>query len=1111
MWGPRKKIALAAVLVGALLCSLTFRFVQGVKTELWEQSVNTIMESTRQGCNTLKVQLSDDYEDMGAAAEYISTFSLDQKEELGGILHNYAQTERGTSLYLPDGTCLPAGRQRDEAAEKALQETDENSGIINPHISSVSGVNVFDLFLKVRMSDGAEAYFLKEYEVDSIIDTFTLSFYNDAGFSYVVNAQGDVLIRAPHPNSNKTVKNLFDMLSNSQNDPGYLETFAQSLRDSRTGWAVFTYQGEETVFCYTPLKLHSDWYLISIIPQAVVNAQTNEILNRSMALIGCIILGISLLVMCYFRYANRTNKRLSNQANYIEHLYNAIPEGIALITAETPYRLIQLNREGLRLLGYQEGTSGEALKGMRLQDIVYAEDHEQLTKLLQNTSVNNRKNVFENRMTKMDGSFFWSSGIIEKTLDEEGCPILIAAFHDITDERMAKEAAEREKLQERLTLVGAISNAYPVIISINLTKDTINFPYVRPGVRMGLGTQKSYSQLYEDMARTVHPENLAEFKQRFAPENLCRALGQKNEAFLEARQRLTDGNYHWTSTQIIDVDNPYSEDKLAILISRSIDEQRYENEQQRQVLQSALDSARAASEAKSQFLSNMSHDIRTPMNAIIGMTAIASAHINEAERVKECLKKIGLSSKHLLSLINDILDMSKIESGKLSLREEPFNFAELVADSVELIRPEANAKQLKTEIHLSALKQEKVVGDPLRIRQVCINILSNAVKYTPSGGSLCIEVKQESSYRRGYQSYVFSCSDTGMGMSQEFLKVLFQPFERAQDSTNSKIMGTGLGMAITKNLVDLMNGDIQVESRQGEGSVFTVTLPLKLQESQQEDVPPAWVGVHCLVVDDDRQTCENTAELFEDMGLRAQFVTTGTQAVEAVVNAEKMPDPYQLVVVDWKMPDMDGVEVARSIREQIGPQIPVIVLTAYDWSEIENEAREAGVTAFMSKPFYRSKICYLLGELSGEKEDGAEIIKAESDYAGKRILLVEDNEINREIARELIREMGIQTEEACDGVEAVEKLADSREGYYDLILMDIQMPRMDGYEATKVIRALERQDVKSMPIIAMTANAFDEDVRIALRSGMDAHCAKPIDMDTLSRLLHKYLTVVKRN
>ena len=353
MWGPRKKIALAAVLVGVLLCSLTFRFVQGVKTELWEQSVNTIMESTRQGCNTLKVQLSDDYEDLGAAAEYISTFSLDQKEELGGILHNYAQTERGTSLYLPDGTCLPAGRQRDEAAEKALQETDEDSGIINPHISSVSGVNVFDLFLKVRMSDGAEAYFLKEYEVDSIIDTFTLSFYNDAGFSYVVNAQGDVLIRAPHPNSNKTVKNLFDMLSNSQNDPGYLETFAQSLRDSRTGWAVFIYQGEETVFCYTPLKLHSDWYLISIIPQAVVNAQTNEILNRSMALIGCIILGISLLVMCYFRYANRTNKRLSNQANYIEHLYNAIPEGIALITAETPYRLIQLNREGLRLLGYQ--------------------------------------------------------------------------------------------------------------------------------------------------------------------------------------------------------------------------------------------------------------------------------------------------------------------------------------------------------------------------------------------------------------------------------------------------------------------------------------------------------------------------------------------------------------------------------------------------------------------------------------------------------------------------------------------------------------------------------------------------------------------------------------
>ena len=573
---------------------------------------------------------------------------------------------------------------------------------------------------------------------------------------------------------------------------------------------------------------------------------------------------------------------------------------------------------------------------------------------------------------------------------------------------------------------------------------------------------------------------------------------------MDTRQMLTDGQYHWTSIQMIYVENPYSEDDLAILLSRRIDEQRYEEEQKRQALQSALEGARAASMAKSRFLSNMSHDIRTPMNAIMGMAAIASTRLDDRVRVAECLKKISLSSQHLLSLINDILDMSKIESGKLSLREEPFNFAELVANVTELMAPQANAAQLEMNVSLPVLSQEEVVGDALRVRQVYLNILSNAVKYTEAGGRVQIEVWEETGGRSGRKNFFFRCTDTGIGMSGEFLEHLFQPFERASDSSD-KASGTGLGMAITRNIVDLMSGDIQVESRPGEGSCFTVMLPLQLQNARQEDVPEEWLGVHSLIVDDDRQTCENAAALLEDMGLRPEFVTEGEEAVRRVVRAKGTPDPFTLVIIDWKMPGMDGVEATRRIRREVGDEIPVIILTAYDWSEIEYEARKVGVTAFISKPFYRSKLCYLLNEISGEILTEAQCPYPDRDYGGRRILLVEDNDINREIARILLEERGIRVEEACDGVQAVRMVSESEPGYYDMIFMDVQMPNMNGYQATRAIRSLDRADTARLPIVAMTANAFDEDVRTALRAGMDAHFAKPIEIVKLEQMLYRYL------
>ena len=1098
------KIAAAAAIVGAALAALTCLFLGTVREQLWQQSIRTILESTQQGCLTLRVQLEDEYRMLGRVAGYLN--EAGRVENVDSLLRDYVQVDEGVVLYSGDGGSLPYGAQADEAVARILAEDSRDYGILEPHISSATGVNVFNLFIRLTMADGTAAYLVKEYEVDSIVDSFSISFYQNAGFSYVVDSDGNVLIRPPHPNSNKTVQNLFDILEESPNDPSEMQLFVDSLSTEKTGWATFSYQGEETVFCYLPLKLGSDWYLISIIPRAVVSAQTNQIIQRTLILIGAIIAGIVGLVALYFHYANRAAGKLRRQADYIGHLYNAVPEGIALLTVERPYRLLELNREGSRLLNAPANGPGGGSQVRSLEEILYLEDYKRTADLFREAISSGRKIPFESRMVRADGSLFWASGIAERVLDQDGKEILIATFHDITAEKLAEEEAEREKLQERRMLVGAISNVFPVIISLNLSRDTLKFIYLQRGLMVNIRKDGAYSQLYESFIPTVHPDSLEEFKRRFSLENLRRTLGKERpEVFMDTRQMLTDGQYHWTSIQIIYVDNPYSEDDLAILLSRRIDEQRYEEEQKRQALQSALEGARAASMAKSQFLSNMSHDIRTPMNAIMGMAAIASTRLDDRVRVAECLKKISLSSQHLLSLINDILDMSKIESGKLSLREEPFNFAELVANVTELMVPQAIAAQLEMNVSLPVLSQEEVVGDALRVRQVYLNILSNAVKYTEAGGRVQIEVWGEPGSRGGRRNFFFRCTDTGIGMSGDFLEHLFQPFERAADSAD-KASGTGLGMAITRNIVDLMSGDIQVESRPGEGSRFTVMLPLQLQNARQEDVLEEWLGVHSLIVDDDRQTCENAAALLEDMGLRPEFVTEGAEAVCRVIQAKDTPDPFTLVIIDWKMPGMDGVEATRRIRREVGDEIPVIILTAYDWSEIEYDAREAGVTAFISKPFYRSKLCYLLDEISGETLTEGQDLSPVRDYGGRRILLVEDNDINREIARILLEERGIRVEEACDGARAVQMVSESAPGYYDMIFMDVQMPIMDGYEATRAIRSLDRADTARLPIVAMTANAFDEDVRTALRAGMDAHFAKPIEIAKLEQMLYRYLS-----
>ncbi|WP_130862254.1 response regulator [Bacilliculturomica massiliensis] len=519
-------------------------------------------------------------------------------------------------------------------------------------------------------------------------------------------------------------------------------------------------------------------------------------------------------------------------------------------------------------------------------------------------------------------------------------------------------------------------------------------------------------------------------------------------------------------------------------------------------LKDALAVAEQANRAKTDFLSRMSHEIRTPMNAIVGMTAIAAAHIEERDRVADCLEKIGYSSKHLMTLINDILDMSKIEEGKMSIAHETFNL-ETVAESItSIIYPQAAAKGLTFTVPLVDLRDTVLIGDELRLNQVLINLLSNALKFTPEGGAVRLEIRQLQR-KKERARLRFTVSDTGIGMSEEFLKRIFVPFEQESVVTGKKFGGTGLGMPITRNLVTLMGGTITVKSAPEQGSEFMVELDFDIPEEEGELRPqslPALESLKVLVSDDDRDSCIHASLLLKNLGIRSDWVLTGAECLEKVKSAHRIGEDYDVCFVDWKMPDLDGVQVTRQIREVTGPGTTIIIITAYDWTQIEKSAREAGADAFLAKPIFASTLYNTLLSMTGIDRASFSPWQNASlgrgALAGRRVLLAEDNELNREISVELLKMTDIEVDCAENGQEAVAKFLADGDGY-DLILMDVQMPVLDGYGATEQIRKSGHPRAQSIPIIAMTADAFHEDVVRAAEAGMNGHIAKPIEPDLL--------------
>ena len=657
--------------------------------------------------------------------------------------------------------------------------------------------------------------------------------------------------------------------------------------------------------------------------------------------------------------------------------------------------------------------------------------------------------------------------------------------------RKNTEISYRDELFKKLSL-----NVDDVFLMLDA--ETAKVDYVSPNIERLLGIPWREARQDARVLAALHPKDSPDRDKNYLEGLLS---GQQRE-WDDEYGHLETGERRWFHIVAMGSDVEGRTKHILVMSDRTADKQ------VNQALSDAVAAAETANRAKSTFLSNMSHDIRTPMNAIIGFTTLAISNIDDKDRVKDYLTKTLASSNHLLSLINDVLDMSRIESGKIHLEEVEVNLSDVLHDLKTIVSGQIYAKQLEFYMDAMDVTDEDVYCDKTRLNQILLNLLSNAIKFTPAGGTVSVRVRQLAGKVRGCGQYEFRIKDNGIGMSQEFAQKIFEPFERERTSTVSRIQGTGLGMAITKNIVDMMGGTIKVQTAQGKGSEFIICLPMRTQaEHRPVEKITELEGLKALVVDDDFNTCDSVTKMLVKVGMRAEWTLSGKEAVLRARQSIEMSDVYHAYIIDWRLPDMNGIEVTRQIRS-LHDDTPIIILTAYDWSDIEVEAKAAGVTAFCSKPMFMSDLRETLMSALGQNQTDAaqELLpQKNADFKGRHILLVEDNELNREIAQEILREYGFRVDTAENGAVAVEKVCTAAPGSYDLVLMDVQMPVMDGYTATRKIRALDDPAQAKIPILAMTANAFDEDRCNALESGMNGFLSKPIVIGDLVQELHKIL------
>ena len=819
-------------------------------------------------------------------------------------------------------------------------------------------------------------------------------------------------------------------------------------------------------------------------------------------------------------------KNLNNKANAIgkftiDDIMQGIPGGFFIYRADDSEELLYVNDAMLSIFKCDTIEEFQELTGNSFRGIVHPDDLERVEKYIAHQIVSDFQalDYVEYRIIRKDGKISWVEDFGHLVHDETEGDIFYVFISDIT-ERIKKQHRERAIHQEMIDaansrerqymeMIQALSRDYANVYWVNLTRDTVQAFRMSNAIVKNFGNrfqEGSYKDLIRFYVETSVYEPDREMLLAYAlPEHLMKALEKESSCAVNYRV-MRGGEIEYFRMNVSRIESAGEDVEIAIGFSNVDTEIRHEMEQ-RKLVEYALAQAQHANSAKTTFLSNMSHDMRTPMNAIIGFSAIAANHIGNVERVKDCLEKIMSSSNHLLSLINDILDMSRIESGKVQIQEKECNLSELLHTLVNIIQSQAKAKQLDFFVDAFDVANEDIYTDPLKLNQIFINILGNAVKFTPVGGAISFRIRQKPCRVKGYGSYEFAIKDTGIGMSSEFIEHIFEPFERESSTLKSGIEGTGLGMAITKNLVDIMGGTIHVSSEKGKGTEFVINLDIKLQENGDASQNITELeGIRVLVVDDDFDTCDSVTNMLGQMGMRSEWTTSAREAALRARKAYDEQDPFHTYILDLNMPEQSGIEIARKIRKTVGEDVPIIILTAYDWSDVENEAKEAGITAFCSKPLFMSDLkCALLKANHLMEESTVERSYTDQDFSGKRVLVVEDNELNREIATEILQEAGFTVETAVDGSDAVHMVENSEEYYYDIILTDIQMPVMDGYEEVVAIRSLKRKDIVTMPIIAMTANAFEEDKALALKCGMNGHIAKPLDIRAVFRILYEHL------
>lgn len=765
-------------------------------------------------------------------------------------------------------------------------------------------------------------------------------------------------------------------------------------------------------------------------------------------------------------------------------------------------RIININRAALKILGYETPEELTADGFDLIAPTVADEDKEHLCKSIRTLKKAGDTVNVEYRVQHKDGEILHVMGNI-KLYEEDGELFYQRFLLDVTEQKQQ----ERKNARRQMELVQALSRDFTLVCFVE--PDTGMLVPVRTGEREVNNIFENKISLKESMEQYieewVYEEDRETLRYAISLDTLTKELSKKQVYSVNYRKQQ-DGQIIYFQMKAVSAG---AEDgsRGIVLGFRSVDADIRREMEQNTLLEAALSQANRASKAKSVFLSNMSHDIRTPMNAIVGFTNLAITHIDQKEQVSEYLKKIQTSGNHLLSLINDILDMSHIESGKIHLDEKLCSLPEILHGLRNILQADIHAKQLELQIDTVDVVDEDIYCDKLRLNQVLLNLLSNAVKYTGAGGHVSMRITEKSGAPDGYGYYEFSIKDSGIGMSPEFVAHIFEPFERERNSTISKIQGTGLGMAITKNIVDMMNGSISVTSEPGVGTEFTVSFSFRLHTEKKESlVLPELKDCKALVVDDDFNTCDSVSYMLGQLGLHAEWTLSGKEAVLRSHQAIMRNTSYSVYIVDWLLPDMNGVEVARRIRKETGDNVPIIVLTAYDWSDIEVEAKEAGVTAFCNKPLFLSELSSCLQSVLRPKSPEEE--NAEKDLPPRhtgRILLAEDVEMNQELAVVLLESAGFSVDVADNGQIAFDMMAKSEPGYYQAVLMDVQMPVMDGYEATRRIRNLENHALASIPIIAMTANAFTEDREEAIKCGMNGHIAKPIDVQVLFKTLDNVL------